>query len=346
MNRLLSLSFLSFLSLLTALPAKATDFAGSHLLIPIAGRTAGVNGSQWTTDLVVTNAARTGEPETVEIYFLVDGQITNPVLATLRPRQSAVLNDVIGTAFRKAQATGIILISTRTAGAKLTARARIYNTGSAAGQYGQTVQAMPFTQLSKDAYLTGLSGTGGNRTNVGIANPSDTQILLTVSLFDEEGELRGSFTPAVAPYSVLQLNDVFSHFQTGPLHGATIQVRSSGGVHAYASIVRNDSGDADFVTGTGVEIDDAGRIVAPQCASPATLSLAPLPGEGWTVIFKPGVDPFATTAALETKYGFTAKAVYHFGGFFSVGFSPGAIAALRCEPSIRVVEQNGYIPVN
>lgn len=344
MKRLLSLSLLILL-LAIALPAQATDFAGSQLVIPIAGRTAGAHGSQWQTDLVVTNAARNGEPESVEIYFLVDGQLSHPVLTRLGPRQSMVVNDAVAALWGKQQASGIILISTRTAGAKITARARIYNIGSAAGQYGQTVQAMPFTQLSRDAYLPGLSGTEGNRTNVGIANPSDKEVLLTISLFDREGELRGSFTPAVAPYSVLQLNDVFSHFQAGPLHGATVEVKSSGGVYAYASIVRSDSGDADFVTGTGTVIDDTHRIVTPQCQSPAALSLAALPGMGWTVLFKSNVDPFITTDALETKYGFTAKSVWQFGGFFSEGFSPEVVAALRCERSVRIVEQNGYVPI-
>jgi hypothetical protein len=341
MNRLLSLSFLL---LSVALPAGATDVAGSHLLVPIAGRTAGIGGSQWKTDLVVTNAARVGEPETVEIYFIVDGHLSQPVVALLNPLQSAVMVDAIRDAFGREAATGIILISTRTAGAKITARARIYNTGSAAGQYGQTVPAMPLTKLSKEAYLPGLSGIDGNRTNVGIANPGGTKAAVFISIFESSGEFRGGFSTEVRPYGVLQLNDVFSHFQTGPLGDAMIQVRSSDGVYAYASIVRGDSGDADFVIGTGTEIDEAGRIVAPQCESPATLSLAPLPAEGWTILFKPNVDPFVTTAALESKYGFTAKQIFPFGGFFSLGFSAEAIAALRCEPAVRVVEQNGFVP--
>jgi hypothetical protein len=342
-----SLTLLSLLILLIlpAVPARATDFASHHLLVPIAGRTAGAFGSQWKTDLVVTNAARTGEPVTLEIYFLVDGNLSHPVGTMLRPRQTIVLADVIRGAFNREEASGIILIATREPNAKLTARARIYNTGSGHGQYGQTVPAMPYTKLSKEAFLTGLSGLSGNRTNVGVANPDSLPADFSISLFDEEGEFRGSFTTRVAPYSVLQFNDVFAQFQAGPLEGATIQIRSSHGVYAYASVVREDSGDADFVIGTGTELDDSDLIVTPQCASPSTLSLAALPAYGWTVLFKPGVNPHTATPVLELRHGFKADRIYQFGGFFANYLTPELIAELRCENSIRVVEQNGYVPV-
>ena len=334
-----------FVLVLAALPACATDFASHHLLIPIAGRTAGALGSQWKTDLILTNAARNGEPQTVEVYLMVNGYLEHPIVTVLNPRQTAVLGDVIRDAFGKEKASGMILIAVRDPNAKLTARARIYNTGSGRGQYGQTVPAMPITKLAKESYLPGLSGINGNRTNVGITNPEATQASVFVSLFDQDGEFRGGFSIVVEPYAVRQLDDIFSHFQTGPLDGAMIQIRSSHGVYAYASIVRSDSGDADFVAATGTEIDTTHAVVAPQCANPSTLSLAALPAEGWTVIFKPGVNPFAAAPALEARHGFKADNVYHFGAFYSRLMTPANVAALRCEDSVRVVEQNGYVPV-
>lgn len=330
---------------LFAFNAAATDFTSHHLLVPIAGRTPGAFGSQWKTDLVVTNAARTGEPVSVQVFFIQDGQLSQPMVANLWPRQSANMTDAIRGAFGKEQATGIILITSSEPDAKLTARARIYNTGSAGGEYGQTVQAMPLTKLSKSAVLTSLSGVNGNRTTVGIANPDATKAGVSISLFDREGEFRGSFTTEVGPYSVLRLNDVFSHFQSGPLDGATIQVNSSHGVYPYASIVRNDSGDGDFVAGAATEIDDAHNLVAPQCTAPAQLALAALPAVGYSIIYRPGVDPYSTTTTLESRHNFTAKNVYQFGVFYTEQLTQSQIAALRCEPTIRVVEQNGYVPV-
>lgn len=340
MKRLLLLAALAL-----TLPAAATDFASHHLLIPIAGRTPGSFGSQWATDLVVTNAARSGEPVSVQIFFIDGGYINQPAVANLWPRQSANLADVIRATFGKERATGLILVTASAPNAKLTARARIYNTGSPNGQFGQTVQAMPLTKLSTEAFLPGLSGVDGNRTNVGIANPADVKAGVTIAIFDRDGEFRGSFATEVGAYGVLQLNDVFSYFQTGPLDGATIQVRSTHGVYAYASIVRNDSGDADFVAGTGTEIDDDEAVIAPQCASPSQLILAALPAGGYSVLYKPGTNPYVVTPVLESRHGFTVKQIYPAGFFFTEQLTPAQVAALRCESSIHAVEQNGYVPV-
>lgn len=330
---------------LFAAKATATEFASHHLLIPVAGRTAGAFGSQWKTDLVVTNAARTGEPVSVQMFFIENGTLSHPVTANLWPRQSANMADAVRAAFGKEQATGLLLITTNDPDAKLTARARIYNTGSGHGEYGQTVQAMPLTKLSKDAVLTGLSGVNGNRTNVGIANPETAPVPVTISIHDAAGEFRGSFTTEVGALRVLTLNDVFSYFQSGPLHDATVVVRSQRGVYAYASVVRNDSGDADFIAGAASELDESKYVIAPQCADPAALSLAALPVPGHSVIFKPGIDPFSMTAVLEARHEFKAKNVYNFGVFFAETLTAEQIAALRCEPSIHVVEENGLVPV-
>ena len=340
MKRLLSLAVLALL----ATGAFASDFASHHLLVPIAGRTAGAFGTQWKTDLVVANAARNGEPLTAEVYLIVEGRLTPPVALTLRPLQSFVMTDVIRGVFGRDNAFGIILIAVREPDAKLTARARVYNT-TASGQYGQTVQALPLTKLSKEAVLPGLSGIQGNRTNVGISNPDAAEALVTISLYDSAGEFRGSFTTAVAPYSLLRLNDVFSHFQAGPLDGAMIRVQSSKGVYAFASIVRNDTGDADFVTATATELDESQAVVPPQCESPSTLSLAALPSVGWTVLYKPGIDPFTSTPELEARHGFDAEHIYLFGGFYTRALTPAKIAALRCEGDVRVVEQNALVPI-
>ena len=330
---------------LFAAKATATEFASHHLLVPVAGRTAGAFGSQWKTDLVVTNAARAGEPVSVQIFFIENGNLSQPVVANLWPRQSANLPDAIRGAFGKEEARGLILITTNDPDAKLAARARIYNSGAANGQYGQTVQAMPLTKLSKDAVLAGLSGVDGNRTNVGIANPELTPVQITLSLHDAEGEFRGSFTTEVAALSALTLNDVFSHFQAGPLADATVVVRSARGVYAYASIVRNDSGDADFVAGAASEIDESKNIAQPQCADPAALSLAALPAGGFAVIYRPGVEVWSTTEALEARHNFKAKNVYNYGVFFAEKLSAAQVAALRCESDIHVVEENALVPV-
>lgn len=239
-----------------AAPAAATDFAAPNVVIPIVGRTAGAFGSQWQTDLVVMNAARTGNPQPVVITFIRNDGVEQQLEETLAPRESLVLKDVVKDTFGLDSATGIVRVAASDAGAKIAARARIYNTGSVAGQYGQIVHGMPATKLSREAYLPGLSAAEGNRVNVGVANPADATVAVFVSLYDESGEFHGAFGITVAPRSVRQINNIFQEFDDAPLDRGTIQITSTHGVYAYASIVRNDTGDADFITATAAKLDE------------------------------------------------------------------------------------------
>ncbi|HEX4933435.1 MAG TPA: protease inhibitor I9 family protein, partial [Gemmatimonadaceae bacterium] len=326
---------------------QATDFAGPSVLIPVAGRVPGAFGSQWQTDLVVTNASRTGNPVPVTIVFSRADGGEQFSTTELPPRASLISRDVVRELFGQTSGLGMIRITSPWPQARLTARARIYNVGSSVGEFGQTVHAMPLASLSREAYLAGLSGTGGNRTNVGIANPGPNDVALFLSLFEADGNFRGGFSTVIPSGTVRQYNDIFAEFGAGNLDGATLQVTSSDGVYPYASIVRSDSGDADFVTATGVAVDEAEVIVNPQCAAPAPLRLAPIPAEGWIVMYANNVDAAATTAALATKYGFTPKTVYEnaFKGFVAE-LTHAVIAELRCEPVVTSVEQNARVPLS
>jgi hypothetical protein len=204
---------------------------------------------------------------------------------------------------------------------------------------------MPVTKLTKETYVPGLSGMNGSRTNAGVSNPGSSSVDIFVSLFDRDGEFRGAFSSVVAPRSTWVLNDLFSHFQSGPLEDATLQVTSAAGVYAYASIVRADSGDADFVAGTGFQVDDSQAVVQPDCESPATLHLTPFDQDGWIVVYHAGTPAPSTTAFLAQKYGFTPRSVYeHAMQAFSADLTPQTVAALRCEPFVQVIHANAVIP--
>lgn len=335
------------LSIFLTFPALATDFAGSRLLIPIAGRTAGALGSQWKTDLFVSNASGEGEGTSVAIVFVNQNGTETVVNATLAPRETRAFPDAIRNAFLQESATGMIRIVASSGDALVTARARIYNTGAGRGEYGQTVQAEPLSKLSRDAILPGLTAFAGDRTNVGIANPEEVPAAAFVSLHEASGQMRSGYAIQIAPRSVYFLNDALNQFQNPPasLDNATIRVRSSHGVYAYASIVRAGSGDADFVAATAVELDPSDPIVPAQCATPAHLGLAPLPAQGWIVIFRDADQPEQKTAELEARHNFKAKDVYIFGGFYAPLLTQAQIAALRCEPAVKVIEQNGRVPM-
>ena len=92
--------------------------------------------------------------------------------------------------------------------------------------------------------------------------------------------------------------------------------------------------------------DESDAIVVPQCASPAHLGLAAEPAAGWIVIFDDESDPHAKTATLEARHHFKAEAIYAFGGFYVEKLSQAALAALRCESTVKVIEQNGRARVD
>ncbi|MFZ2492412.1 MAG: protease inhibitor I9 family protein [Thermoanaerobaculia bacterium] len=327
--------------------ARATEFAGAELVIPIVGRTAGAAGSQWRTDVYVTNLARPGlaaEP----VYLVLSGHGSPDQVTTvsIEPFATVTYRDLLSTAFGRQTGSGMLRIVALSPTAKLTARARIYNTASAAGQYGQTVHAMPVGSLSMDAMLPGLSGLGVNRTNVGLANPASAPVGAWISLYEKSGEFLGAYSVEVPARGLYLMNDVFAHFQAGPLDDAMIRVRSTGGLYVYGSIVRSDTGDADFVTATSTEVAPSDAIVMPTCNTPAPLRLAPIPAKGWIVIFHSKTDAAAVTAQLAARYGFTPLHIYeHALQAFSAELTQAQIAALRCEPAVQAIEQNAIVPI-
>lgn len=332
--------FLVLVLLALAAAAEATDFAGTNILIPIVGRTPGLLGTEWRTDLVVTNVSR-NKPVGTFIVLSTPDREDEVLRVDIGPLGTAYFKDVLLTIFGRATAAGTIRVACNLPDALITARARIYNIGGAHGEYGQIVQGMPVTKLALEAYLSGLSGVNGNRTNVGIANPGNSDAAVFISIYEQNGEARGGFSTVVRAHSVRQMNDIFGFFQTGPLDAATIQITSSHAVYPYASIVRSDSGDADFVTATGVQIDSSQTVVTPACGTPAPLLLAPRPADGWIVSYNDGVDAAATTAALAAKYGFTPSPVGVVGGF-AAELTQAMIAGLRCEPSVKFVQQSSH----
>ncbi len=333
-------------SLFLAVPLFATDVAGPSVVIPMAGRVPGAFGSQWQTDLVITNVSRHGPNVPVTMVFSRTDGIERVATTELAPRTSFISHDVVRELFGDANGMGMLRVVSSLPDAKLAARARVYNVGSGIGEFGQIIPALPLTKLSREAYLAGLSGAHGNRTNVGIANPGPKDAGVSISLFEGDGNFRGSFSFTVEAGTVRQFNDIFYEFNAAGLDGATVQIMSTDGVYPYASIARNDSGDADFVTPASVVVDAEEAIVQPQCTNAAPLQLAPLPAAGWIVMFRNGTNATEMTSTLAARYAFTPAHVYDATGGFAAELSHAVIAALRCEASVASVQQNARVPVN
>jgi hypothetical protein len=247
------LSIAILLGIWLAPPAAASDLIGPDLLIPVAGRMPGAFQSLWVTDLFVTNTSREPISEPILVVFRRDGIPDQVFQTNIAGRATVVLRDVVLQTFGQGSAIGTLRVISSSATAALSARARIYNLGSAVGEYGQTVPGVPVGRLPREAYLSGLSGVGANRTNVGIVNAGSEEAQVILTLWSRDGEMLRGILVTISPNDLLSLNDIFTHLGTGPLSDATLHVLASQRVYAYASIVRSDSGDADFVMASGTD---------------------------------------------------------------------------------------------
>ncbi len=236
------------LSLLLLLPSSV--FAG-EVLIPAVYRGTGANDTLWRTEIVVSNVTRDlqAAPVQTTITFHGDNGETHEVSMPLSQMEVIAVPDAVRDWFDVDSGGGIVRVTWEGQTARIFARARIYNVGEH-GEYGQNVPGLETAKLVSEHYLTGLTGVGGNRTNVGVSNPTTTDSLVWIELLDTSGLSRGAFATIIPARSYRQFNEIFSYFQAGPLNAAMVRVHSSNAVVlAYASIVRNDTGDATFILG-------------------------------------------------------------------------------------------------
>jgi hypothetical protein len=239
------------LTAVLASTASAYDFSGNELFIPTIGRTPGGFGTQWQSDLVVTNRSEHFETEISMFYF---PQGTEPIQhrLNLSPLQTVTMTDVLLETFGIADTIGALWMGAADERVTLAAHARVYNTGNAAGEFGQSIDALPPEALGTTAWLHGLNGAEGNRVNVGVGNPSNETTFFSISWYEASGELRGSVQVSIGPWQTYRINDIFDFTGLARQPGATVRVFASANpVYVYASVIRNDTGDAYTLLGTG-----------------------------------------------------------------------------------------------
>lgn len=233
---------------LLLLTLTGTATAG-EILIPVVNRGPGAAGSVWRTEIVVSNISPDHVfPAPVTITLHRDGAAPLTIQMPFSSKETLVIPDAVHDWFGLEQGGGIVRVTWDAPGALFAARARIYNVGGA-GEYGQEVPGLSLDELKTDSFLAGLSGINGNRTNVGVSNPHETDALIWIWLYDTSGLARGGFSTVVPARTYRQFNDIFAYFQAGPLQAAMVAVYSTNlPVYAYGSVIRADTGDPTFVS--------------------------------------------------------------------------------------------------
>jgi hypothetical protein len=161
-------------SVLLTLLLTTTAMAG-EVFIPVAFRGTGANGSLWRTEISVSNITYNPLLAPVQTTITLHRENAEPVSISMPLSQMEVLSipDALWDWFSVENGGGIVRVTWDNPEARITARARIYNVTSQ-GQYGQGVSGVRPETLVSDVFLTGLSGVNGNRTNVGVSNPTNS----------------------------------------------------------------------------------------------------------------------------------------------------------------------------
>lgn len=243
----------SVISTLLVPPAMALRLEGTTVVIPVVSRTPGAGGSIWRTDLTLQN--RKAETKDVLVTF---HPIANPSAAVsfsvnLPPYSVRTLEDFLLVNLGIEDGAGQLIL-TAPENMNFEARARIFNTGNPVGEFGQSIPGIPLSSLRRQAFMGGLSGIGGNRLNVGVSNPTASSFTVTMRIMDRDGASLHAEPVTLAPFQVIQFNDIFARFGIAPRAEVQVDIANNSQegviVYGYASVVRNDSGDAVFIFGT------------------------------------------------------------------------------------------------
>ena len=217
--------------------------AGTWLLTSSA-RVQGA-GAFWQTDLSIRNTGTSTASVTVKFLGNSgDGRGGPERTVSIPAGQTITWSDVLSSLFGLSSDYGPILV--RSSVASLAILGQTWTAGGA-GTYGQSVPVLSTEELigSAPRSILGVRQDAAFRTNLMLANATESTASVSVQLVSTGGAVLGSKTVSLGPLSRAQLN-VGSDFGYTSLSDAVFVISSptSGArVGAYASVI--DAGTAD-----------------------------------------------------------------------------------------------------
>ncbi len=218
-------------------------------LVPAAAHNGGVGGTSWVTDLNLTNPG--SKAVSADLAFLPAGgnnagatevQVHVPVGGALElPDVVAVTLGANGSGAVRIRSDGDLLVTSRT-----------YNDapGGTYGQFIPGVVAGAGLEPGQSQLLAGLESDEAYRTNIGVANASDTPAAVTIDLFAADGTALASKDVSLARWGWTQVSGIFAGAGVSDLALGYAVVRNtstSAVVHTYASVVDARTGDPTYV---------------------------------------------------------------------------------------------------
>lgn len=230
----------------------------NYFVLPAASAP-GQLGTYFRTDVYLVNPYP-WKSLTVRMWFLRAGQdnsAADPRDIAIPAGGSVVLPDVLQNTFGTSGSGAVLVDSYDTAShAYFLASARTY-TASAGGSYGLASEGIGyFNGGGAEALISGIRNGNGFRTNTAVVSTVNATLSLRVDAFNGAGQLMGSRTLTLLPFSQQQvaLSDFASAFDTGYVVWTCLTTSGSIGWVAYATAIDNTSGDSSFLLD---RLDDA-----------------------------------------------------------------------------------------
>jgi len=228
----------------------------STYVVPAAAHSTGQGDTTWRTDLRLYNPG--SEEFDVKLEFLPEAKDnTGPVPFlefSLPSRGTKVIDDVLPRlpGLGSGDSKGALRFSYDGGdGMAPVIMSRTYN-DTDYGTYGQYVPAVPVMPVEGDKlFLTGLVQNAFYRTNVGLANLTDTTALaVKVCVMDEAGQDLGSYTLGIPANSSVQVvNAARAAGVTKDLDSFSVRVETNGAqLFTYGSVVDDSTGDSVLYT--------------------------------------------------------------------------------------------------
>jgi plastocyanin len=262
---------------LTSLVIAASAFAETKTLPAVAS----FQGfSPFFSDVRVFNTSYDSSLQVTATYrcFLASCPATPPQLTfTLAPREAQAFDDMVAAAFAAPNSAGGVEFVYDGPSTRLVVTSRLFSTVPEP-TVGMFVPGLSPSAALATSVLTSLRnhGSGGGfRTNVGVFNPGDGAVDVSVHLF-ADGVPVGSPVPlSVGPHSGTQANAIYAAAgaeATVTSNGFAVVVASAP-VFSYAAVIDNQTTDPILVVGSA---DESFRTPTPT-NTPTATPTGPLP---------------------------------------------------------------------
>ena len=267
------------LAMVATLPAVAQEVLDTQFF-PVVARGAGLAGTMWVTDLVITNPM--DEPITIGMQFFPANQDnlfdpTFPIRGTFGPGQTRIAEDVLLEFFGyEEDIKGSLVLLADPAylpdnpeGAKIYAVTRTYNVGSAEGTFGQTVPSLVVNANVgwASSFIVGARNDGEFRSNLGIAGTSPISgVRVHYRIRDEDGVVlvegaKNIRISSMGQWSFEQLgvgvvdNPLTVELWLDPssMTENPCETDFPSGFLAYVSKVDNGTGDAEYLSAAAMQ---------------------------------------------------------------------------------------------